>query len=239
MIIKRTPQAASPLASWLSYLENLHSKTIDLGLERVSQVAARVRILKPAPFVFTVAGTNGEGTTCRTLESILMAAGYKVGVYSSPHLVRYTERVRVQGKELPESAHTAFFAEIESARGDISLTYFEYGTLSALWLFKQAQLDVVILEVGLGGRSGRNQYCRRRCRGSNQYCAGSYRLAWAGVLRKVLVARKQASSAAKNRQLSVSRKCLLPLLMWRRKKVHCYNVGALSGTIPSPIMTGR
>lgn len=152
MIIKRTPQAASPLASWLSYLENLHSKTIDLGLERVSQVAARLGILKPAPFVFTVAGTNGKGTTCRTLESILMAAGYKVGVYSSPHLVRYTERVRVQGQELPESAHTASFAEIESARGDISLTYFEYGTLSALWLFKQAQLDVVILEVGLGGR---------------------------------------------------------------------------------------
>ncbi|EOU6486197.1 bifunctional tetrahydrofolate synthase/dihydrofolate synthase [Escherichia coli] len=152
MIIKRTPQAASPLASWLSYLENLHSKTIDLGLERVSLVAARLGVLKPAPFVFTVAGTNGKGTTCRTLESILMAAGYKVGVYSSPHLVRYTERVRVQGQELPESAHTASFAEIESARGDISLTYFEYGTLSALWLFKQAQLDVVILEVGLGGR---------------------------------------------------------------------------------------
>lgn len=82
MIIKRTPQAASPLASWLSYLENLHSKTIDLGLERVSLVAARLGVLKPAPFVFTVAGTNGKGTTCRTLESILMAAGYKVGVYS-------------------------------------------------------------------------------------------------------------------------------------------------------------
>ena len=75
MIIKRTPQAASPLASWLSYLENLHSKTIDLGLERVSQVAARLGVLKPAPFVFTVAGTNGKGTTCRTLETILMAAG--------------------------------------------------------------------------------------------------------------------------------------------------------------------
>lgn len=149
---KSIPQAASPLASWLSYLENLHSKSIDLGLERVSQVAARLDILKPAPFVFTVAGTNGKGTTCRTLESVLIAAGYRVGVYSSPHLVRYTERVRVQGKELAESAHTASFAEIEAARGDISLTYFEYGTLSALWLFKQANLDVVILEVGLGGR---------------------------------------------------------------------------------------
>ena len=149
---KSIPQATSPLAAWLSYLENLHSKTIDMGLERVSQVAARLDVLKPAPFVFTVAGTNGKGTTCRTLESVLMAAGYRVGVYSSPHLVRYTERVRVQNSELPESAHTASFAEIEAARGEISLTYFEYGTLSALWLFRQAQLDVVILEVGLGGR---------------------------------------------------------------------------------------
>ncbi len=146
------PQATSPLAAWLSYLESLHSKAIDMGLERVSQVAARLDVLKPAPFVFTVAGTNGKGTTCRTLESMLMAAGYKVGVYSSPHLVRYTERVRVQNAELAESAHTASFAEIEAARGDISLTYFEYGTLSALWLFRQAHLDVVILEVGLGGR---------------------------------------------------------------------------------------
>lgn len=146
------PQATSPLATWLSYLENLHSKTIDMGLERVSRVAAALGVTKPAPFVFTVAGTNGKGTTCRTLEAVLMAAGYKVGVYSSPHLVRYTERVRVQGKELPESRHTASFAEIETARGETSLTYFEYGTLSALWLFKQAQLDVVILEVGLGGR---------------------------------------------------------------------------------------
>ena len=146
------PQAASPLATWLSYLEHLHSKTIDLGLARVSEVAARMAVLKPAPFVFTVAGTNGKGTTCRTLESVLMAAGLKVGVYSSPHLVRYTERVRVLGEELSELAHTTSFAEIEAARGEISLSYFEFGTLSALWLFQQAQLDVVILEVGLGGR---------------------------------------------------------------------------------------
>ncbi|AIR00512.1 bifunctional tetrahydrofolate synthase/dihydrofolate synthase [Pluralibacter gergoviae] len=146
------PLATSPLATWLSYLEHLHSTTIELGLDRVSQVAERMALLKPAPFVFTVAGTNGKGTTCRTLESMLLAAGYRVGVYSSPHLVRYTERVRVQGAELDEAAHVASFAEIEAARGEISLTYFEFGTLSALWLFKQAQLDVVILEVGLGGR---------------------------------------------------------------------------------------
>ncbi|KNC10100.1 bifunctional folylpolyglutamate synthase/ dihydrofolate synthase [Klebsiella sp. RIT-PI-d] len=146
------PDATSPLAAWLSYLENLHAKTIDLGLARIAEVAARLNVQRPAPFVFTVAGTNGKGTTCRTLEAILMAAGYKTGVYSSPHLVRYTERVRVQGAELSEAAHTASFAAIEAARREISLTYFEYGTLSALWLFKQAQLDVVILEVGLGGR---------------------------------------------------------------------------------------
>ena len=146
------PQATSPLATWLYYLEHLHSQAIDMGLDRIRQVAQRLDLLKPASFIFTVAGTNGKGTTCRTLETLLMAAGYRVGVYSSPHLVRYTERVRVQGQELTEALHTASFAEIEAGRGDISLTYFEYGTLSALKLFQQAQLDVVILEVGLGGR---------------------------------------------------------------------------------------
>lgn len=146
------PQATSPLAAWLYYLERLHTQAIDLGLTRVERVARTLDLLKPAPFVFTVAGTNGKGTTCRTLETLLMAAGYRVGVYSSPHLLRYTERVRVQGDELPEAAHTASFAAIEAGRGETSLTYFEFSTLSALQLFKQAALDVVILEVGLGGR---------------------------------------------------------------------------------------
>ncbi|NIF20847.1 bifunctional tetrahydrofolate synthase/dihydrofolate synthase [Candidatus Pantoea multigeneris] len=146
------PQATSPLATWLYYLENLHTQAIELGLDRIRRVAERLDLLKPAPFVFTVAGTNGKGTTCRTLETLLMAAGYRVGVYSSPHLVRYTERARIQGAELSEAHHTASFAAIEAGRGDISLTYFEFGTLSALNLFQQAQLDVVILEVGLGGR---------------------------------------------------------------------------------------
>ncbi|WP_300000991.1 bifunctional tetrahydrofolate synthase/dihydrofolate synthase [uncultured Cedecea sp.] len=146
------PQAASSLATWLHYLENLHFTAIELGLSRVHKVAAAMNVLKPAPTVFTVAGTNGKGTTCRVLETALMAAGFKVGVYSSPHLVRYTERVRIQGKEIPETSHTASFAVIEAAREDTSLTYFEFGTLSALWLFKQHEVDVVILEVGLGGR---------------------------------------------------------------------------------------
>ncbi len=237
MIIKRTPQAASPLASWLSYLENLHSKTIDLGLERVSLVAARLGVLKPAPFVFTVAGTNGKGTTCRTLESILMAAGYKVGVYSSPHLVRYTERVRVQGQELPESAHTASFAEIESARGDISLTYFEYGTLSALWLFKQAQLDVVILEVGLGGRLDATNIVD-----ADVAVVTSIALDhtdWLGPDRESIGREKAGIFRSEKPAIVGEPEMPSTMLMWRRKKVHCYNVGALSGTIPSPIMTGR
>jgi len=146
------PQATSPLATWLHYLENLHSTAIELGLSRVRKVAAAMDVLKPAPTVFTVAGTNGKGTTCRVLETALIAAGFRVGVYSSPHLVRYTERVRIQGEELPQACHTASFATIEAAREDTSLTYFEFGTLSALLLFKQQQVDVVILEVGLGGR---------------------------------------------------------------------------------------
>ncbi len=148
----QTPQATSPLAAWLYYLERLHSQPIELGLERVKQVAERLDLLKPAPKIFTVAGTNGKGTTCCTLESILLAAGLRVGVYSSPHLLRYTERVRIQGQELPEAEHSHSFAKIEAGREGISLTYFEFGTLSALQLFKQSNLDVVILEVGLGGR---------------------------------------------------------------------------------------
>ncbi|GAB7259172.1 bifunctional tetrahydrofolate synthase/dihydrofolate synthase [Dickeya ananatis] len=148
----QTPQATSPLATWLHYLEHLHSQAIDLGLDRIRHVAERLQLQQPAPRVFTVAGTNGKGTTCCTLESILSAAGLRVGVYSSPHLLRYTERVRIQGQELAESRHAEAFAAIEAGRDGTSLTYFEFGTLAALWLFKQAQLDVVILEVGLGGR---------------------------------------------------------------------------------------
>ncbi len=147
-----SPQAASPLAAWLYYLERLHAKTIDLGLDRVGRVAADMGLLRPAPRIITVAGTNGKGTTCRLIEAVLLAGGYRVGVYSSPHLLRYTERVRVQGNELPEARHSAAMAAVEAGRGATSLSYFEFGTLAAFWLFMQAQLDVVVLEVGLGGR---------------------------------------------------------------------------------------
>ncbi|MGK2959974.1 MAG: bifunctional tetrahydrofolate synthase/dihydrofolate synthase [Candidatus Malihini olakiniferum] len=146
------PQATSPLAAWLYYLEHMHATVIDMGLTRIKQIAENLHLLHPAQTVFTVAGTNGKGTTCCTLEAILLVAGLSVGVYSSPHLLRYTERVRIQGKELSEAKHSQALAEIEAGRGDASLTYFEFGTLAALHLFKQANLDVVILEVGLGGR---------------------------------------------------------------------------------------
>lgn len=143
--------AHSPLNDWLRYLEQQHYKSIDLGLERIKAEALRLNLTKPAPFVITVGGTNGKGTTCRLLERILGAIGLKVGVYSSPHLVRYNERVRIAEQELDDLQHTQAFAFIEQYRQQ-SLTYFEFSTLSAFYLFQQAKLDVVILEVGLGGR---------------------------------------------------------------------------------------
>ncbi|MEM8182496.1 bifunctional tetrahydrofolate synthase/dihydrofolate synthase [Morganella morganii subsp. sibonii] len=149
---RERPTAASSMMTWLSYLGDLHTQVIDMGLERVGAVADIMNLRYPAPKVITVSGTNGKGTTCHTLESILLAAGLRVGVYSSPHLVNYTERVRIQGQNPPEADFCRVFADIDTQRGDITLTYFEAGTLAALQLFREANLDVVILEVGLGGR---------------------------------------------------------------------------------------
>lgn len=146
------PKATSPLSVWLHYLENIHTSAIDLGLERVQAVAERASLIKPAPTVITVAGTNGKGSTCALMEAILLDAGYSVGVYSSPHLIRYTERVRINGEELCEEKHSAAFDYIEQQRGETSLSFFEYGTLAALRLFQTEQVQVVLLEVGLGGR---------------------------------------------------------------------------------------
>ena len=144
-------KATSPLTEWLSYLEKSHFKPIDLGLDRIKSEAEKLDLPHPAPYVITVGGTNGKGTTCRLLETILLNHGLRVGVYSSPHLLRYNERVRIQNQDLPDEAHTASFAFIDENKTE-SLTYFEFSTLSALHLFKQVKLDVVILEVGLGGR---------------------------------------------------------------------------------------
>jgi dihydrofolate synthase/folylpolyglutamate synthase len=142
----------STLAEWLAYIERQHPKSIDMGLERVREVATRMRLRRPAKQVITVGGTNGKGSTVAFIEAIGRAAGWKVGAYTSPHLLAYNERVRVDGLDASDADLIAAFETIEAARGDTPLTYFEYGTLAALWLFERAKLDLAILEVGLGGR---------------------------------------------------------------------------------------
>lgn len=149
------PGFSSTLAEWLAYLETLHPKPIAMGLERVAEVATRIGVRVDCP-VITVAGTNGKGSTCAMLESIYRRAGYRTGLYTSPHLVRFNERVRIAGAEVDDATLTAALTEVEAARsgepGQVSLTYFEFSTLAALRVFAAAGLDVLVLEVGLGGR---------------------------------------------------------------------------------------
>ena len=141
----------STLAEWLAYLETLHPKAIAMGLDRVSAVYARLGVVLRCP-VITVGGTNGKGSTCALLECMLRAGGYRVGAYTSPHLLHYNERVRVDAADATDDALLEAFAAVESARLTTPLTYFEFGTLATLWLLARAELDVVVLEVGLGGR---------------------------------------------------------------------------------------
>ncbi|OZI63698.1 bifunctional tetrahydrofolate synthase/dihydrofolate synthase [Bordetella genomosp. 1] len=145
------PDASSGLSDWLQYLESIHAKAIDLGLDRVKAVAERLDLRLDA-VKFVVGGTNGKGSTCAMLEAILLAAGYKVGLYTSPHLIDFNERARVNGEIASDAALVAQFAAVEAARGEISLTYFEFTTLAILRLFAQTRLDAIVLEVGLGGR---------------------------------------------------------------------------------------
>ncbi|MGH8436942.1 MAG: bifunctional tetrahydrofolate synthase/dihydrofolate synthase [Pseudomonas sp.] len=140
------------LADWLAYLEQLHPSAIDMGLERSREVARRLGLGRPAAKVITVTGTNGKGSTCAFLASLLQEQGLKVGVYSSPHLLRYNERVQIEGVNATDAELCGAFDAVEAARGEISLTYFEMGTLAAFWLFERSGLDAVVLEVGLGGR---------------------------------------------------------------------------------------
>lgn len=140
------------LSQWLDRIEQLHPKSIDMGLERIGAVAARLGIDRPARRVITVAGTNGKGSTVAFIEAIARAAGWRVGAYTSPHLLAYNERIRIDGIDADDAQIVAAFEAIEAARGDTPLTFFEYGTLAALWLFQRAGLDLAVLEVGLGGR---------------------------------------------------------------------------------------
>jgi dihydrofolate synthase/folylpolyglutamate synthase len=139
------------LAGWLRHIERLHPQTIALGLDRVWAVLERLAIPKFCPIV-TVGGTNGKGSTSAMLEAILGAAGYRTGCYTSPHLLRYNERVRIAGREADDAVLAEAFERVEAARGETPLTYFEFGTLAAWVAFARAGLDALVLEVGLGGR---------------------------------------------------------------------------------------
>ena len=141
------------LSDWLIFLEGLHPKTIEMGLERVNRIRTELGLVPSFPII-TVGGTNGKGSTCAMLEAILNRAGYRVGCYTSPHLLRYNERVRINRQEASDTELCSAFQDVDSARvtNGISLTYFEFGTLAAMQLFHQAGVDIAILEVGLGGR---------------------------------------------------------------------------------------
>jgi len=140
------------LADWLSYQEGVNPRSIELGLDRVREVWRRMGAPAPARWIVTVGGTNGKGSTVAMLEAMLRAAGRCVGCYTSPHLLRYNERIRIDGRDADDQALVESFERIEAARGEIPLTYFEFGTLAALDLFARAGLDAAVLEVGLGGR---------------------------------------------------------------------------------------
>ncbi|MCX7103142.1 MAG: Mur ligase family protein, partial [Methylobacter sp.] len=142
----------SSLEDWLKWQESLHHLYIDLGLERAAQV---FKVLAPdyiKPPTITIAGTNGKGSTVAYLEAIYTAEGYRVGSYSSPHILKYNERIKIDGVPVSDEQICEAFARIDEARGDTTLSYFEFGTLAALDIFRRAQVDIQLLEVGLGGR---------------------------------------------------------------------------------------
>lgn len=150
--MSRTSQPLQTLSQWLERIQQLHPQEIDLGLERVKVVADRLGLTRPAPYVITVTGTNGKGSHVATLDALFRHAGLRVGCYTSPHLLRYNERVCVQGEPVADQELVEAFDRIEAARGEVSLTYFEFGTLAALMIFERSALDVAVLEVGMGGR---------------------------------------------------------------------------------------
>ncbi|HXK00612.1 MAG TPA: bifunctional tetrahydrofolate synthase/dihydrofolate synthase, partial [Buchnera sp. (in: enterobacteria)] len=152
MKIRNILNTHSSLSVWLKYIEKLNGKDHYMSLENCKFIAKKMDLLNLCSFIFIVGGTNGKGTTCFVLENILLASGYRVGLYTSPHLFKYCERIRINGKYLSDIEHTCVFSKIDFFRSTLFLTYFEFITLSALTLFKEYNLDIIILEVGLGGR---------------------------------------------------------------------------------------
>ncbi|MDE2235535.1 MAG: bifunctional tetrahydrofolate synthase/dihydrofolate synthase [Gammaproteobacteria bacterium] len=140
------------LSEWLRWQESMHPNAIDLGLERVQRVLAAMGLEQPPYRVLTVGGTNGKGSCVAFLDAMLRAQGYAVGAYTSPHLLRYNERVCIQGLEVSDAELVEAFASVEAARGTVSLTYFEFGTLAAFEIFRRRGVEVAVLEVGMGGR---------------------------------------------------------------------------------------
>ena len=140
------------LDEWLLWQESFHYTAIELGLDRCMTVATNLGLLKPEHHIISIAGTNGKGSSAKMLSSILTHAGYKVGCYTSPHIINYNERIQIDGIEIDDTTLCNSFARIDRARGNISLTYFEFGTLAAMDIFRDSSVDIAILEVGLGGR---------------------------------------------------------------------------------------
>ncbi len=146
------PAKGSSLESWLTYISSVHPREIELGLDRTRRVAERLDLVKPAALVVTVAGTNGKGSCVATMEAVLQQAGYKTGAYTSPHIQVFNERIRIDGVNVLDESLIDAFESIDAVRQEESLSYFEFATLAGLYLFREAKVDVALLEVGLGGR---------------------------------------------------------------------------------------
>lgn len=142
----------STLQEWLTYIASIHTKSMDLGLERVKEVAGRLGLMKPRPIVIIIGGTNGKGSTVAALEAIYLAQGFQVGCFTTPYLYKHNEQVRINGNDANDELFIEAFEKVEGARGKTSLTQFEFNTLAALYIFQKHPLDVILLEVGLGGR---------------------------------------------------------------------------------------
>jgi dihydrofolate synthase/folylpolyglutamate synthase len=149
---RRSDVSVKTLAEWCAYIATVHALPMELGLTRVREVARRLKVLTPSASVITVGGTNGKGSCVAGLEAVYRAAGFRTGAFTSPYLLRLNEEIRVAGVAVDDDAFCTAFGRIEAARGDIVLTVFEFNTLAALLIFQEAQVDVLLLEVGLGGR---------------------------------------------------------------------------------------